>query len=413
MKKLNPRTVPLMQYILFDILVVMTPFVVVTKYLQGAVYDFSHMKFELIGFEIPYVVAIAVSLVAIFLGYHAKKITVKKTLAVLVIIGMFAWAQYIQDLYMNMAAYDLQENWHYVTYAAYIFMFFRAFRIRGMTIPHVIIYSFFTAIALSLFDEFFQLFASDRIFDISDTAKDSWGSAMGLILLFFVTETYGKIDPKRHKIRQKRLIDYTRQPMSALFAVCLFSLVMVMISPLLSGHAYWLVLTLLILVVFTVIFLLVHLSQYRRFRIATIATICSILILLTGLYGINSDKNFMYTSPGLTVIRGIPIPYFDFLIYPNGAIRLTDKKQHFNAMDKRFMMKQKPSILLISSGTDGEGGNGFGKEQGEPSFFINIFTSKGTQVLIQKNSEIIHTFNRLKQEGKNILLIYHNSFKID
>ncbi len=398
----------MIQYIIFCILVVMTPFVVVTKYLQGSVYDLSHMSFSVFGHSIPYVATAGIIFIGIFFAWYWKRITLRKTVAVMIIVAMIGWAQWLQDLYGGMSIYDLQKNWHYVTYAAYILMFFRAFHVRGMTVPHAVLYSFLTGMSLSIFDEFFQLFLSDRIFDISDIAKDSWGAVMGLILIFFVTETYGKIDQGKHRILQKKLKDYTREPLSAFFVVGLLAFILITFSPLLTGHDYWHFLLLMTVSIYLILFTVLHLSQHRKVRFVTIGVVSVIIMLLVGSFLLNHSKNVMHNAPGLTIYRGIPIPYFDFLIYPNGMLRFADKKKHFNTQDRQFMLKQKPSIILIGNGSKGEGGYGFKMSESEPGFYFNKWTKKGTQFIILRNAEACKLFNRLVMEGKNVLFIVHN-----
>ena len=126
MKKRDPRTIAMIQYIMFAVLVVMTPFMVVTRFLQGTVHDVSHMSFSIFGHKLPYIgSAVILGLIA-FLIWQRKNITPRRIGAGLVIVGMIALSQKVQDLYGGMSVYDLQRNWHYVAYSAYVFFFFRA-----------------------------------------------------------------------------------------------------------------------------------------------------------------------------------------------------------------------------------------------------------------------------------------------
>jgi hypothetical protein len=95
------------------------------------------------------------------------------------------------------------------------------------------------------------------------------------------------------------------------------------------------------------------------------------------------------------------------MIYSNGSFRLVDKKHFFNQRDRDFLMKQKSDIIMIGSGSDGLGGKGFSDPQ--HLFLFNKWSGTGTQVIIQRNSEAIQTFNRLKSEKKNVLFVIHNT----
>ncbi len=110
----------------------------------------------------------------------------------------------------------------------------------------------------------------------------------------------------------------------------------------------------------------------------------------------------------MVVYKGIPIPFFDFIIYPNGWVKLIDKKKHFRSTDKDYLLKQRPDILILGAGSDGSGGKGF--EQGIGTHFIfNKYTLKGTQVIILPTPNACEKFNDLKKDGKSVLLVVHNN----
>jgi hypothetical protein len=389
-------------------LVVMTPFVVVTRYLQGAVNLFSHLSFSLLGMDIPYVAATAISGLIAFLIWQKKNITLRRVIASLVIVAMIAISQWVQDLYGGMSVYDLQRNWHYVAYGAYIFFFFRAHYMRKMSMAKMILYSFSSTILMSLFDETFQYFLSHRIFDVSDIAKDSWGAIIGLILILFVSETYGTIQFKGKRIWKKKFSEYFTDPLSVLVLVGLFSFTTIMISPLLTDHAQ--IPTFLILVVFAFIieFMILHFLQYKRLRIAFIVIVIVKVLLFSGSIIKNKGKYLTYNNFGLTVYAGIPIPFFDFIIFPDGLPRLVDKKHFFNNTDKKWFFDQTPTILLIGSGSRGLGGKGFNEEQGT-YFQFHEEKLKVIQVIILETPKACKVYNRLRKEGKNVMFVVHNT----
>ncbi|NQU05493.1 MAG: VanZ family protein, partial [Calditrichaeota bacterium] len=312
------RRIALIQYILFTMLVVATPFVVVTRYLQGAVNLFSHLSFPLLGNDIPYVAATAVSGFIAFLIWQRRNITLRRVTASLVIVAMIAISQYVQDLYGGMSIYDLQRNWHYVAYGTYIFFFFRAFHIRKMPMSRMIFISFISTLLMSTFDETFQYFLSHRVFDVSDIAKDSWGAIIGLIIILFVSETYGTIEFKGSRIWKKKLLEYFKDPLSVLTLAGLFSFTTIMISPLLTDHSQILVFLIAVVFAFILEFSILHLLQYKKLRIAFIGILIVGGILLSGSVIKSKGKNITYNNFGMTVYAGLPIPFFDFVIFPNG-----------------------------------------------------------------------------------------------
>ncbi len=407
-KKKDPRTIAMVQYILFTALVVMTPFIVVTRFLQGAVHDISHLSFSLFGHKIPFVAFGFIIGLAVFLTWQRKHITLRRVLGGLVIVGMIALSQKVQDLYGGMSIYDLQRNWHYIAYSAYVFFFFRAFNLRNMPQHKTIIYSFSSAMLLSLFDEAFQFFLSDRVFDLCDQAKDCWGCMMGLILIFFVAETYGTLKIRGQRIWKKRIADYFKDPLSAFVMVGLFALVFILTSPLLTDHDQILNLVVVTIVAYIVVFAIVHLTQFKSYRIAFISLVVICALLLAGSFVKNKDEYITHSSFGLTIYKGIPVPFYDLLIYPNGLPRLVDKKHFFNNVDKRFLLSQEPSILLMGSGWHGKGGKGFTKERGSYLLF-NSLKNKSTQIIILETPLACKLYNRLRREGKKVLFVIHNT----
>ena len=398
----------MIQFILFAILVVMTPFIVVTRFLQGAVHNISHFSFTLFGHSIPFAAMGFILAFVLFIVWQWKHITPRKIGGGLVIVGMIAISQWVQDLYGGMSIYDLQRNWHYIAYSTYVFFFFRAFNLRDLPIHKSILYSYFSAISLSLFDETFQFFLSHRVFDVSDIAKDSWGCMMGLVMIFFVSETYGTIRIDKRRFWKKRFGDYFKDPLTALVMVSLLALVTIMITPLLTDHKYAFLVLGLSVAAFAVLFVIIHYLQFKPFRIAFISIVAIIVLLLGGSVVKNHDRHITHNSYGWTVYAGIPVPFFDLMIYPNGLPRLVDKKHFFNNQDKKFLLELNSSILLIGSGSVGRGGKGFNIEKGT-YFTFNHLTTKGTQVIILKTPEACRLYNRLRHEGKNVLFVIHNT----
>ncbi len=122
----------------------------------------------------------------------------------------------------------------------------------------------------------------------------------------------------------------------------------------------------------------------------------------------NFNKNISHNSNQLLIYKGIPIYYFDVLVYPNGLFRLVDKKKSFNQRDQQSILNLAENIIVIGSGSNGSGGQGFPKKEAV-QFLYHSRTNKGVQLVVMANDEACKTFNRLKTENKRPLLIVHNN----
>ncbi len=404
----DQRTIAMVQYILFAILVVATPFVVVTKFLQGAVHNISHFSFSLFGHSIPLIAFCVIVGFTAILIWQRRQITTRRVAGSLFVVGMMAISMYVQDLYGGMSIYDLQNNWHYITYGTYVFFFFRAHNLRNMPINKRVLYSFGSAFLMSTFDEVFQFFLSNRIFDVSDIAKDAWGCTMGLIVIFFVSETYGRIRLKGARIWKRRLKDYFRDPLTALMIVFIFAFLLVIESPLITDHQYIFLSFAIAIVLSIIVFAVIHFTQFKPFRIAFFSVVVLCVLLLVGSMIRNRGGNITHSSYGLVVYEGIPVPFYDLLIYPNGLPRLVDKKHFFNNIDKMFLLGKEPSILLMGSGWLGKGAKGFKKERGTYLLF-NSLTNSVTQIIILETPLACRLYNRLRSEGKKVLFVIHTT----
>jgi len=278
-----------------------------------------------------------------------------------------------------------------------------------MSIAHMIFYSFVCAIGMSVFDEFFQYFMSNRIFDISDIAKDSWGSIIGLILVLFVAQRWGTVNVKEHTLWQRNLKDYINNPLGAFTVTGTFSLMAIMNSPLMTDDRHAFILMSIILVSTVFVLAVIHLLQFPRIRIVLISFAVLLLVALSGSFLMNKNSNITYAKDGVTIYRGLPVIGWDLMIYPSGFPRLVDKKHFFNGQDKQFFLKQENvDILLFGSGYEGNGAKGFKKEEG--AFFIyNEYHQKATQVIIMKTQDAVKIYNRLMEEGKRVLFVLHSN----
>lgn len=388
-------------------LLVATPFVMLQVYMQAAVHELSVLKMELWGREIIVVPAVAAILFAGSLFFFRRYLTKIRLLGILIAISMIALAQQVADLYLNYRFYDIQQNWHYFAYALFAYVLYRDLGHRGVSWDKLIRYTYFIALSASTFDEAFQMHMSNRIFDISDIAKDAWGSLMGLVLVCFWVDRPFFLSPDKRRLRFPRLKDYYFQPQTLLVLLALMTFLLIFYSSLLTEFVYWKYIIFFTLCTTALILLFWHVSQFKWGRICIIGGFSLLILAQLASLVRYRDQNIVYNQPGITVYKGVVLPFFDMMIYPNGMFRLVDKKRFFNQTDRLFLLRQKSDIILIGSGPDGEGGEGFPKKD-VSQFLYNPISKNGTQVIIMKNEDACDLFNRLKQEKKDVLFVLHN-----
>ena len=212
-------------------------------------------------------------------------------------------------------------------------MVYRGFKPRGLSDERIVLFSFLAALCISTFDEFAQVFISGRIFDLSDVAKDAWGVLVGIVGVFFVLGE-GNITARGWKLRHPHLRDHLNHPIALLFQQFVLIYIFLLISSILTIARYWAVGVGLSLAAYLLFFLIFHLSQRRTWAIG---------LIVVGLAGLGFQsyrflrhrQGFItHYEPGRVVYKGIPLPYFDVMIYPDGTFRFVDKKIFFNNKDK-------------------------------------------------------------------------------
>jgi len=388
-------------------LLVATPFILLRNYLVQGVAVLSDSSVTLAGIEFKIVPVSAAVFVLVLLIIFRSKITRLSVLSFALAVAVIALAQQITDYYFGHDFYDLQQNWHYMAYGIYSYIIYRDLAPRGMQLHEIILLTYASALMLSTFDEIIQMFISGRIFDICDIGKDITGVYMGMIITYFSGKYSSTFFKDWRNIRHKKLKSYYRHPFTSMFVLFVLTFMFLGYGSILSDSQYWFLATVLTIATFFLFFLILHLSQFKKARNVMI-TLVIMLVLIQGFFIIkNFDKGITYNRYGLTVYRGIPIPFFDIMIFPNGTFRLVDKKHYFNQRDREFLLSKESDIILIGSGMYGKGGKGFSKDDHE--FIYNPNTQKATQVIIQKNTEAYKTFNGLKRENKNVLFILHNT----
>jgi VanZ family protein len=397
-----------LQMELYIALLVFTPFLMLQNYLQSAIGSISRAGIELKEVFVPYTVIIAIVLLVSLVIVSWKKLDLWRIVSIIIVLALMIIGQKTSDYYFNHKFYELQHNWHYFAYGIFSFVSYRFLKSKGLPDSSIILYTFFIALGASTFDEGVQVFISSRIFDISDIGKDGWGTVIGLSFIYFVVE-HGRIVQNGWRVREKSLRDYRNNPFSILVLGAVFIYLLLFNSSLFADKIYWFRTVSLTVSGFVVMFSILHLSAYRKIRNALYTLLGFLMITQSFFYLKYKDSYVVKLMPELTIYKGIPILFYDVMIFPDGHFRFVDKKVFFNARDLNTIFTKKPDILIISKGFDGKGGRGLIEPFKEWDFVFNEHTNNGMQVFTLKNEEARILFNRLKKEGKNVLFIIHSS----
>ncbi|HPR17328.1 MAG TPA: VanZ family protein [Candidatus Cloacimonadota bacterium] len=394
--------------ILYSLLLIATPFLIIKNYLQQIIGMTSRLTFSFLNLDIPYILAIAAFiLIALFVIFRHRLKLIHLYVGSVVIALMFI-GQNSTDYYFNHRFYELQHNWHYLAYSLYAFVIYRYLKQKDKPAARIILTTFILALSTSCFDEAAQIVISSRVFDICDIGKDIWGAVIGMIAVFFVFERKTML-AKGWRLRQKSIADYPKNPLSLLFLEMILAYLILLISSILSDDRFIITVILFSLAAFLIFFFFFHFSQRKIFRRIFLTLLVVFILLQTISFIRYHDDNIVFHKKGLIVYKGIPIPYFDVMIFPDGNFRLVDKKIFFNQKDKiNRIFQYAKDILLIGSGTEGEGGKGFIDENQETQFVYNQVQKQLLQIIVLKNTEACSEYNYLKKQGYNVMFIIHN-----
>ena len=402
-KVLNPLT----DYILFALLILFTPYVMLSNYLQSVVGLFSQSSFSLFGMDIPVVlttyILFLLSLTIIYF-HRMKRIHL---IGIVFAATLYIISYKISDYYLDVSFYSLQQNWHYVTYGIYTLLLYRWLKTKEIDLYKVFMLTASSTLLLSTLDETLQFFTVDRVFDIHDIAKDLWGCSIGLTLIFFIFENK-KIQKSEKLLDPRSVKEFLKNPMACLLILLIFASVFLIISSLLSENKYFYLAISLTMLFSLSIVICLYLLRFKRFKLILISMMTLLFVIQSFYFIRHRSDNFTYAKKYLKVFKGIPIAFFDFLIFPDGSFRLVDKKEHFFKTDMKTMMKSNPDILLVGSGSYGQGGKGFPEER-PVQFIFNENKGQMVQVITQKTSEAITTYKRLIKEGKKVVCVIHNN----
>ncbi len=399
---------PRLHAVMYGLLLVATPFILLQNYLVEQISLISMTSLELAGHTTPVLPIAAVLIAAGLLAWSHRKLTGIRLLAILVVAAMWALAQQITDYYFDHNFYDLQQNWHYLAYGLFALFVYRDLGYRGTGMARTMLTVYLTALGLSTFDEFFQMHMSSRVFDISDIAKDLWGVLAGIVLVYLWVTDPSDLRRQWGRIRHRNVRSYFSHPPSLLLIMFALAFSFLCYGSLLTDFDYVLAAAGLTLATTSILFAMLHWSRHEAvMSTIVVLTACAIVVQAYFLVKYRS-AGVTHFEHGLTIYRGVPIPYLDFMVFPDGGFRLVDKKHYFNRRDQEFLKKQGADIILIGAGSQGLGGNGFPTR--EPVQFIyDQHRQRGTQVIILNSDEACVEFNRLKNEGKNVLFVLHNT----
>jgi hypothetical protein len=393
--------------ILYTLLLIATPFLLLQNYLQTLIGKISASTFPVGATDIPYAVIIGFAMMGLIIYFSYKKLNLFRGISWLVIIILFWIGQNSSDYYFNQNFYDLQYNWHFFAYAIFSYINYRALAFKKTPPAKVIRITFFLALGASALDELLQVPLSSRIFDLGDISKDLWGSMIGLFFIYFILEN-GSIIRKGWKLRQRTIRDYTNNPVSLLIVLFIFSYIFIVVASLLTDTTLILPAVLITLLLFATVFMVIHLTQFKLWRNVILALAALLLIIQAYSFGKHYRDNIVSTSKNILNYKGIPIIYFDVMIFPNGFFRLVDKKMMFNQRDQKTIVQKCENIIVFGTGMDGEGGKGFPFSE-KTQFLFNEKNNKGVQIILLDNKTACMTYNRIKKDGKRPALIYHNN----
>ena len=248
---------------LYGCLLVATPFIMLQHYLQGFIRHLTSVSFTFLNTNLPVVPVLGAAFLISFGVLYRNQITKKQLVLSFLVILLMYLGLTISDYYIDYKFYDIQNNWHYFAYGIFSFIVYSHYKLRSVPMYRINFYAFLLGAALSLFDECFQFFMSQRIFDPSDVAKDLWGVVIGLMILNFGVEKK-KINWSTVKIRKNKLREYFKDPVAGFILLLIFSYCFLFVSSLMTEAKYFFYILLVSILFFSLIFLIIHL--YKMFE---------------------------------------------------------------------------------------------------------------------------------------------------
>jgi len=361
---------------------------------------------SLFGATIPVVPSLAGVVLLALLVIFRRRLTRLRILALVIAFVMIALTQRMADYYFNHTFYDIQQNWHYVAYGLFSYILLRDLGPRGWPLGKIILTTFLVSLALSTFDEAFQLRVSRRIFDPGDIAKDCWGVLIGMGLLYNGENRFGAMLSRPLPLRHRTWRGYLDHPFTIWVLLVVFGLLFMTFGSLLSDSKYLGWVALFTLVSFGLFVFLFHVSQYRWPGRLIGAAVILLAILVGASCARHRGQGVTVTKSGMVMYEGVPIPFFDVMFHADGGFRLVDKKTSFNQRDRIFFHSRRTDIVVIGTGHQGSGGHGFSLEAAN-QFNYNRYLERGSQIIILPNAQAAETWNRNRHEGRRAILVLH------
>jgi len=402
MKKKQDNTA-LVNMLVYSFLLIGTPFLLVRNYLQQAIGMFSQWSYQIAGMKIPYVLSAAILFLVVMLILNFKNFKLIHLLAFGITAVLMGIGQSSTDYYFNHDFYELQHNWHYFAYGIFAWVSYLYHQSKGSSRIRYIWNTMLYGALISIFDETAQIFISGRVFDICDNGKDIWGMVVGLIVVLL----FSKSRDEKIRILHHNVLANLKHTWSAIFILVLFSYIFLSIASILSEKRYLVEVMIWTVGVFLPLISVIYLCQFKVPRIVIVVLLG--MLLIAGIITINNNKTniIIQKEAGVLSWRGINIPWFDLMIKSNGMPRLVDKKIYFNKKDKiNRIYELSEDILIMGSGTRGQGGMGF--TTGNSNFVFNPITRRPLQILIYPNIQACRIYNQLISEGKKAMIIIHN-----
>lgn len=217
--------------VLYSLLVIFTTFIMLQYYLQGFIRHLSGWNINILGTSQPVVIMIFASvLLCIFLVFR-KFFSLWNLAALLVLFMFFAFGQWISDYHIDFKYYDLQNNWHFFAYFLFAFVSWSFFKPKRISLSRILLYTWLLGLTISLFDELFQHGMSQRVFDLSDVAKDLWGITTGLLIL---VSWVGKRSITKFNVRHEKIKDYFSNPVFCIILLMVSSSSFILVNSLLT-----------------------------------------------------------------------------------------------------------------------------------------------------------------------------------
>ncbi|MBN2745927.1 MAG: VanZ family protein, partial [Bacteroidales bacterium] len=386
MKSLTPRT----NLLLYSLLLILTPFILLQNYLQDLVGNVSNAQLLLVGIRIPYILLIAFSLL-VFVLVKTRKL-LNKHIFLSWTAGLSLWfvGWLTSDYYMSKPFYDLQTNWHYIAYGLFVLVAYNSLRNKYHEPAKLILQIFLRALVISSVDEIIQIYLTSRVFDMSDIAKDIWGTMSGIIILFIGHE-HPEIIKTFPKISESKFKDYLRNPLSIIILLTIFSFLFLSVSSLLTEIQYTINIIFITSILFLILFFIIHQARTKSGKRIILIAIGFSIFLLGFSFFFNAKQNIQHKSSGLVIYKGLPLPYFDIMFFENGGFRFVDKKSNFIQGDLLHFFHKTSNILLIGNNEAGTSSLGF-PENLESQFMYNIHQKRVIQIIIQPSAQACQTY---------------------